>query len=159
MRVQNNVRTSYCLILILCVVLTYPGYVFAQEGVKEIADPNRRTIAGLLYSQRDGSQVIVYNPNICRQVGEALCMFYRMHERGHVALNHVKRKVPPKQSEPEADCWAAQNAPRESVKAAYDHFMSGGVYMSGLIPIPSPAVHGTSRQRAEKIKTCAGDNF
>ena len=159
MRVQNNVRTSYGLVLILCVVLTYQGYVFAQEGVKEIANPHLKTIA-MLFVPADGSGLIIYyNPNICRQVGEALCMFYRMHERGHVALNHVKRKVPTKQGEPEADCWAAQNAPRESVKAAYDHFMSGGVYMSGLIPIPSPAVHGTSRQRAKKIKTCAGDNF
>jgi hypothetical protein len=119
---------------------------YAQQSFPEIADPTLPVIATLKV-RPDGTPVIVYNPIICAQRGPALCGFYRMHERGHIALRHVENKIPLAKSEPEADCWAAKNAPREWVMAAYNWFLAGAW---------SPPQHGSSRKRAEKIRACAG---
>ena len=122
------------------------GSAIAQD-YQEIADPSLNAIANLRIFP-DGSQAVVYNPVLCKQVGTAVCGFYRMHERAHIVLNHAVEKVPWSISEPEADCWAAQKAPTSWVLAMYDYLMSPGAY--------SPESQGTSPQRAARLKSCAG---
>jgi hypothetical protein len=95
----------------------------------------------------DGTPVVFYNPEHCSKVGENICLFYRAHEWGHIALQHVQRRVPLDMSEPEADCWAAQHIPKEAVVAAWAAFASG--------ILQSPPQHGSSAKRAERLLGCA----
>lgn len=138
--------TSMMLAVVVCV--THLA-LLAQEtfmGVPEIAEPDLPMIA-TLQMRADGAQRILYNPTRCEEIGKEVCGFYRWHERGHVALDHARNKVPSSISEPEADCWAAKNVPLEWAIAAYGWFWDGK---------ESPEVHESSAKRAEKIKECAG---
>jgi hypothetical protein len=87
-------------------------------------------------------QLVPEIPDFNLQAGRALCQFSRWHEYGHIVLGHPLRRIKPERMEIEADQWAAQNAPREVVLAAYQFFMSGG----GASP-----VHGAGRQRAARL--------
>lgn len=91
--------------------------------------------------------VIVYNPVVCAQAGRELCEFSRWHEYGHIVLGHPLRGIRPERMESEADRWAARNAPRDVVRAAYRFFMSG----HGASPI-----HGDSRERAARLAQYLG---
>lgn len=110
--------------------------------IEEIADPGLPDIAAVHY-EPGTSPVILYNPFLCKQAGQALCTFYRFHEYGHIALQHHKRKgLSAKQKEREADRWAAQRAPMTSIVAAWHFFSSGG----GSTPI-----HGDGPTRAARL--------
>lgn len=115
-------------------------------GVPEIANRNLPDIA-MVTTDNFGRPFIVYNPILCHQAGAALCEFYRWHEYGHIQLGHTFRQMWPQAKELEADCWAAENAPIQSLQAAYQWFIRGG----GASP-----VHGNGPQRAERIKYCSG---
>lgn len=129
---------------ILLVVALFSGRASSQ--VPEIANPNLPDIA-MVTIDGYGNPVIIYNPILCQQAGPALCGFYRTHEYGHVVLGHTIRQTWPWQKEAEADCWAAGNASEDEVLAAYQWFSSGG----GASPM-----HGSSWQRAARLRTCAG---
>jgi hypothetical protein len=109
--------------------------------VPEIPDFNLQDFAEVKVVRGRGP-VIVFNPVVCAQAGRALCQFSRWHEYGHIVLGHPLRRIKPGRMEIEADRWAAQNAPRDVVLAAYQFFMSGG----GASP-----VHGAGRQRAARL--------
>ena len=126
------------------VAALFSGRVSSQ--VPEIPNPQLPDIA-MVTTDRYGNPVIIYNPMLCQQAGQALCGFYRTHEYGHVALGHTIRQAWPWQKEAEADCWAAQHASRSEVLAAYQWFSSGG----GASPI-----HGSSWQRAARLEACTG---
>ncbi len=116
----------------------------AQFGVPEIPNPNLGDIAMVTNSPR--GPVIIYNPILCRRAGPALCEFYKWHEYGHIAMGHTIVPNWPQVKEFQADCWAAKNAPRVALQAAFQWFRSGG----GASPI-----HGSGRQRAQRIMACS----
>jgi hypothetical protein len=109
--------------------------------VPEIPDFNLQDFAEVKVVRGRGP-VILFNPLVCAQAGRALCQLTRWHEYGHIVLGHPLRRLKPARMEIEADRWAAQNAPREVVLAAYHFFMAGG----GASP-----VHGAGRQRAARL--------
>lgn len=115
-------------------------------GVPEIPNPSLPDIAMVTVNGM-GSPIIIYNPILCQNAGPALCEFYRWHEYGHIMMGHTLIQNWPQIKELEADCWAAKNAPRYALDAAYQWFIAGG----GASP-----THGFGPQRAYRIAYCAG---
>jgi hypothetical protein len=110
--------------------------------VAEVATPDLPDIAAVQINH-DNDVVILYNPSLCRHAGPALCEFYRYHEYGHIALNHLHRNdISDREKEREADRWAAMHAPLSSVIAAYKFFSAG----RGGTPM-----HGQSQLRAARM--------
>lgn len=95
----------------------------------------------------NGQVAIVYNPTHCNRMGNLVCNFFRAHEYGHVNLGHLITRAHPARAEFEADCWAAKNAPRDQVRAAYAYFMNQG-FMGDW-------AHGTGVQRAQRLSRCS----
>lgn len=117
--------------------------------------PNLNDIA---FSTRDnsGNPIILYNPNVVAQVGQAVSQFFIAHEYGHIQLGHLNQlNADPysrQQLELDADCWATQalgGANSAAVQAAYQFFYSQG-------NSANDAVHPTGIQRANTIESCAG---
>ena len=129
--------------LILIILSTLSLNVNAEP---EIADPNLADIALATYI--DGEIVIIYNPNYCNILGKLVCKFFMAHEYGHIKLGHVLVGKYLANTEFEADCWAAKNAPFQQVQAAYLHFMKEG-FMGNWS-------HGTGEERAQRLFYCAG---
>ncbi|HFD78875.1 MAG TPA: hypothetical protein ENK05_00595 [Gammaproteobacteria bacterium] len=117
--------------------------VHAAQKFKILADPSLPDIAAVSYPPGE-DPVILFNPALCKQAGEALCTFYRYHEYGHIALRHNERDdLSLQEKERQADQWAARHAPLTSVVAAYRFFLSGG----GSTP-----VHGSGASRAARME-------
>jgi hypothetical protein len=122
------------------------------KGVPEIAAPWLDDIAMAVTTEQ--GPVIFYNPTRCKQVGPAVCSFFRLHEHAHVRLNHASayytivggRAL----AEAEADCWAAKNAMLAQAKAAVAFFESKENVDRDV------AEHGTGAERAKRVRTCRG---
>lgn len=122
------------------------------DGIPEIAVAWLDDVAMARWTA--SGPVIYYNPTRCTAVGSAVCSFIRMHEYGHIALNHASayysgfggRAL----AEAEADCWAGRNARLYQVRAAIAYFLSPEMidYDAGD--------HGTGRVRAKRIAECRG---
>lgn len=124
--------------------LSIPGQL--PQMVPEIPDVTLKDFAEVKILKGMGP-IIVYNPIVCVQAGRELCEFSRWHEYGHIVLGHPLRGIRAERMESEADRWAAKNAPRDVVLAAYRFFMSG----NGASPI-----HGESRERAARLARYLG---
>jgi len=140
---------------VLCIVFLAAGFLGpfspgraadAQSPIPEIQDTRLHDFA--MTKMVDGRLAIAYNPVVCERMGPLLCGFYRMHERGHIALGHPplsgatgKRE----EDEIQADCWAAQRASRAEVRAAYDYFLAGG---------GSTTANGPGAFRALTLRRC-----
>ena len=124
--------------LILIILLTL-SLNAKSETVLEIADPKLGDIALATYIE--GEIVIIYNPNYCNMLGPLICNFFLAHEYGHINLGHILTGIYDAQTDFDADCWAAKNAPILEVQAAYSHFLKKG--FMGNWP------HGTGDQRAQ----------
>ena len=110
-------------------------------GIPEIPDPSLQDIATVKLVKGKGL-VIFYNPALCARAGHDLCLFSRYHEYGHIILRHSQRNMEKQQMEIEADLWAAQHAPVNSIYAAYRFFITGG----GTSP-----KHGKGNERAARV--------
>ena len=130
----------------LFVALLLPLSVAAQ--VQEIADPQLNDIAIVKPHPQYGA-VIVYNPNLCQQIGLA-CGFFRAHEYGHIALNHqyLHPSAYPAVREAQADRWAAFNGKANEILAAYYLFLNGGSSANWQ-------VYGNPQQRAARLRQFA----
>jgi hypothetical protein len=114
----------------------------AAPPVEEVADPALPDIAALQFAP-GRAPFIVYNPVLCQQAGPDLCLFYRYHEYGHLALRHfARRDISREQKEAQADRWAARHAPPRVVRAAWRFFSSGG---------GTTLVHGDGPTRAARL--------
>ena len=122
--------------------------ISAHTQVPEIPDPQLPDIAVVQPHPQYGA-VIIYNPNICNQIGLA-CGFFRAHEYGHVMLNHqfLHPGAYPAVREAQADCWAAIYGNPPEILAAYEMFMSG-------ISSPNYQIYGHPLERAQRVKQCA----
>lgn len=134
-------KTSGIVSLLLGGLLTLHA-AQAKTPVEEFADPSLPDIAAVTYVPGK-APIILYNPFLCKQAGRELCLFYRYHEYGHIALRHYERDdISRKEKESEADRWAARHAPRHVVMAAYRFFSAGG----GATPL-----HGDGATRAARL--------
>ena len=99
----------------------------AQTNTPEVPNPNFGDIAAVFSDPSTPTgAVIVYNPVICQKIGAA-CLFFRVHEHCHVALNHqFQPGIHPTIRERDADYCAAANANPQVVMAAWNLFMNGG---------------------------------
>ena len=127
-------------------VLGFSGVIFfhasesAAQTIREIAVPGMRGIASAGY--RGKQLTIEYNPRTCSRLGPELCSFFRAHEYGHIAMNHLGRKTPVRRAEYEADVWASQNTTPAARDAAIRYFNSGkgGSFL-----------HGSGKARASRV--------
>ena len=130
----------------LLFLLFVPFFALAQ--VPEIPDPNLNDIA-IVRSDPQYGAVIIYNPNICQQIGAA-CGFFRAHEYGHIVLGHqfLHPGAYPAQREAQADEWAAANGRPQEILAAYYLFSNGGSSTNWQ-------VYGNPQQRAARLRQYA----
>tara|TARA_B100000508_G_scaffold60333_1_gene47192 strand:- start:229109 stop:229540 length:432 start_codon:yes stop_codon:yes gene_type:complete len=140
-------RIFFILFTLFFSFVALPQAAEAQWRTREIPDVRLNDIA-MVTRLNTGEVVIIYNPNQCRMLGALVCGFFRAHEFGHVNLRHVITRRHPVFAEAEADCWAAQYAPRNEVIAAYNYFLRNGQR--------GDYAHGTGFQRANRIRQCAG---
>lgn len=114
----------------------------------EIPNQNLPYIA-MIRTDRAESTAVVYNSEICRQIGAA-CGFFRSHAYAHDVLNH--QVLPPDHYpdsfEKAADCWAARHADPVEVDAAIALLSDKDRYQG--LPIT-----GNLNTRAEYIRACA----
>lgn len=130
-------------------VLLVSGCTTMTRHYNEIGDPNLPFIAKIR-ADRGGSSVVIYNSEICREIGDA-CGFFRSHAYAHLALNHQPFLPPdhyPTAMEDEADCWAAGNADPEEVTAAVELLRNDAAIRD--LPIT-----GNPARRADHIEQCA----
>jgi len=113
----------------------------AAAQVQEIPVWGMPGIASVQFDRR-GQQTIQYNPRTCARLGPELCEFFRAHEYGHIALNHLGRRTPARRAEYEADVWAARNVSPAARVAAVEFFGSG---RGGSF------VHGSALARAQRV--------
>ena len=132
------------LIFILIAAVSLPAATVSAQ-VPEIPVRGMRGVASVQI-ERNGQQTIRYNPRTCAEFGPDLCAFFRTHEYGHVALNHLRNGTPTRQAEYEADQWAARNASPAAVAAAVKFFSQGS---GGSLR------HGSARSRAERVRSAA----
>jgi len=127
----------------LCLAATIGG---AQTPTPEVPDPSFGDIAAVFPSNASPTgAIIVYNPNICAQIGPFACEFFRVHEHGHVASGHVFQPGKhPAAREAEADLYAATYANPQAVFAAWQLFMAGGSSSNWH-------TYGTPYQRANRL--------
>lgn len=121
----------------------------------EIQDPRLPEIA-MIRMIRTGANVVIYNPVICKQFGDA-CGFFRLHVFAHDRLNHSILAFPADYStlqETQADCWAAKHGKPHETYAAVQLILDEDRDENLII-------HGNPTQRAEQIRTCAmeADNW
>ena len=100
-------------------------------------------IAVLLPAQAIRAVDVPNGHEFVKQAGPELCLFYRYHEYGHLALRHYKRHdISREQKEAQADRWAARHAPPRVVHAAWRFFSAGG---------GSTLMHGDGPTRAARL--------
>ena len=114
------------------------------QTVREVAVPGMGGIASVGY--RGNNLTIEYNPRTCARLGPELCSFFRAHEYGHIALNHLQRGTPVRQAEHEADVWAARNTTPAARAAAVNYFSAGN---GGSFK------HGSPAARAARVSSAA----
>jgi len=128
--------------LLVCGTIDALSPVRAAPPVEEVADPTLPDIAALQVAPGT-APIIVYNPYLCQQAGPDLCLFYRYHEYGHLALRHFERRdISREQKEAQADRWAARHAPPRIVHAAWRFFSAGG---------GATLIHGDGPTRAARL--------
>ncbi len=117
----------------------------AQTPTPEIPNPQFGDIAAVFPNpQTPTGAVIIYNPILCQQIGQA-CEFFRVHEHGHVSLGHqFQPGIHPMARERDADQFAAANAHPYAVFAAWQLFMAGGSSANWH-------TYGTPYQRAHRL--------
>ncbi|RMG60211.1 MAG: hypothetical protein D6722_21215 [Bacteroidetes bacterium] len=128
----------------------------AAQQIREIAMPGLPDVAMATYDQF--GPVIYYNPQIMRQVPPALARFFRLHEHGHHALNHIRREYfdanpynrawVRQQYEKEADCFAARRLTPLERRQVIAFFVN----MQG--PNRPDWYHPTGYERAMVIENC-----
>lgn len=130
----------------LCISLLLTSNATAQTATPEVSNPQFGDIAAVFpHAGSPTGAVIVYNPNICRQIGAAACEFFRVHEHGHVYLGHQFQPFAhPTGRERDADRFAATNAHPEAVYAAWLLFRNGGSSSNWH-------TYGTPLQRAHRL--------
>ena len=142
-------RAALALLLMLAAVSSAP---LVEAGVPEIAAPWLDDLARASLTNK--GWVILYNPKRCKDVGIDACSFFRMHEYGHILLNHAGpvytqmiggRAL----AEAEADCYAAKNSLTVQVKAAIAFFESKEMIDAEFGPF-----HGSGRVRAKRLRDC-----
>ncbi|MDZ7737313.1 MAG: hypothetical protein U5P41_15455 [Gammaproteobacteria bacterium] len=125
------------------------GCTTMTRHYSEIGTPDLDYIA-MIRTNRANSSEVVYNSEICKEIGEA-CGFFRSQAYAHLPLNH-RPFLPPDHyaasHERAADCWAARNAGSREVAAAVQ-LLSDRERYQGLPITGDPAA------RAERIKACA----
>lgn len=150
-------------ILTILIVALFSGALTdrVEAQVREIARPGLGDIAMAGYDQF--GPVIYYDPAVVAQAGPVLSEFFRAHEYGHHALNHITRQMweanpftytwVRQMHELEADAWAARTLASRgntaSVNAAYQLFYSQGNHRASLN-------HPTGFQRAAAIQQAIG---
>jgi hypothetical protein len=136
------------------IVLTASLGLAAARGphVREVESPGLPDTA--MAEMTATGPVIRYNPVLFRAAGDARD-FVRAHEWAHVLLGHLtdERKINTDagraEAEAEADCFAARNTSRETVKAMAHLVLS-------LPAEARDAIYGTKPARARRILSCAG---
>ncbi len=117
----------------------------------EIQDSRLPEIA-MIRMIRTGANVVIYNPVICQQIGDA-CGFFRLHVFAHDRLIHTILPKPadyPASQEYQADCWAAKYGKPHEIYAAVQ-------LISDEDRDKNLKIHGNPAQRAEQIRVCAID--
>lgn len=137
-------KTPLLLSIVLCLLA---GCTTMTKHYSEIGTPNLDRIA-VIRTDRANSSVVIYNSEICREIGDA-CGFFRSHAYAHVPLNH-RPFLPnyPDAMENDADCWAAQHADQREVVAAVR-------LLSDEERIRDLPITGDPADRARRIKDCA----
>ena len=117
----------------------------------EIQDSRLPEIA-MIRMIRTGANVVIYNPVICQQIGDA-CGFFRLHAFAHDRLIHqiLPCEAYPLLSEDQADCWAAKYGKPHEIYAAVQ-------LISDEDRDKNLKIHGNPAHRAEHIRACAIDN-
>lgn len=120
--------TKYSLLYCFAALYLSISYAAAQTLTPEVPNPQFGDIAAVFpHPGTPTGAVIVYNPIICNQIGSAACEFFRVHEHGHVALqHHFQPSIHPMARERDADQFAARNANPQAVLAGWHLFMNGG---------------------------------
>ncbi len=149
---MKNFLTIFCFLLlaacktsVVTPISTYPSSTSGLTNSPEIPNPNFGDIAAVFADNRSPTgAVIVYNPVICQRIGAA-CIFFKYHEHGHIALgHHVNSFVTPMIRERDADNYAAQNAPPETIVVAWNLFNNGGSSSNWH-------TYGSPRDRAKRL--------
>ncbi len=124
------------------------GCTTSSKHVSEISGPNVPHIAMLRRTRFDGT-VVVYNSEICKQIGEA-CDFFRSQTFAHTQLNHpiLTPEYQTRSNTRDADCWAATYAEPSQVAAAFALLMDAD-------RVKDLPIVGDPESRAANIQTCA----
>ena len=125
-------------------VTSFPTAQTMAQTIREVAVPGMRGIASVGY--RGKNLTIEYNPRTCASLGPDLCSFFRAHEYGHIAMQHLQRGTPVRQAEHEADVWAARNTTPAARAAAVNYFSAGN---GGSFK------HGSPAARAARVSSAA----
>ncbi len=120
--------------------------------VPEIATPWLDDLARASFTNK--GWVILYNPQRCKDIGADACAFFRMHEYGHITLNHASALYTQviggrALAESEADCFAAKNAFVTQVRAAVAFLES-----KEMADTSFDGFHKKGRERAKQIRAC-----
>lgn len=145
-KMKNNILKVVILIVFLLCISCSSTIV---QPYWEIPDPNLQEIA-MIRTMRDRATAVIYNPNTCKDIGEA-CGFFRLHAYAHSHLNHLILAAPtyyPASLETEADCWSAKYGNANEISAAVQLFLDTDRN-------PAWKIHGDPIKRAEKIRACA----
>ncbi len=144
-------------VALAAVSLVTAGSLLSTSGataplVPEIASPWLDDLARASFTNK--GWVILYNPQRCKDIGADACAFFRMHEYGHITLNHATALYTQviggrALAEAEADCFAAKNAFAVQVKAAIAFLES-----KEMADTSFDAFHKKGRERAKQIRTC-----
>ena len=143
-RITRILSGMGAVLLAISGVISFPTAQTMAQTIREVPVPGMPGIASVGYRGRD--LTIEYNPRTCARLGPELCSFFRAHEYGHVALNHLQRRTPVRQAEHEADVWAAQNTTASARAAAVRYFSSG---KGGSF------AHGSPAARAARVGSAA----
>jgi hypothetical protein len=137
----------------LIILLSFALLIACEHSVitptADLPDPNLSEIA-MIRADPNWGTVVIYNPNTCREIGEA-CGFFRLHAYAHNHLNHTLLGEPddyPASQENQADCWAAKYGKSNEIIAAVELLQDKNRHASLKI-------HGDPIKRAENIKACA----
>lgn len=116
--------------------------------IRVLKDPNHTEIASIRTHFHE-SYVVIYNPDTCKQIGDA-CSFFISHAYAHHRLDHslLRPKYYPTLSENQADCYVAKYADLEVLQAVIE-------LLEDENRSPNLKIHGNALKRAENIRNCA----
>ena len=142
-------NTMIIMALVLSMLSSLPActtnYIYPKNV---LADPNHTEIVSIRKHPRE-TYVVIYNPNICKQIGDA-CSFFLSHAYAHYRLDHslIKPKFYPSLSENQADCYVAKYADPIVLHAAIE-------FLEDENRDPNIIIRGNALKRAENIRNCA----